>query len=70
MIFKKQKGKTINQFITEYRITKAKEYLKQKHEKLFEVALKVGYKDHNYFTRIFKKVTQMTPSEYRRKYWV
>ncbi len=68
VIFKAETKKTINQYLTEYRIEKAQEYLKQKHEKLYEIASKVGYKDHNYFTRTFKKITNMTPSEFREKY--
>lgn len=65
VLFKKETGKTVNQYITEYRIEKAKELLEDSTVKLYYVASEVGYTDQNYFTKIFKKVTNMTPSEYR-----
>ncbi|MGD8401533.1 MAG: AraC family transcriptional regulator, partial [Bacillota bacterium] len=43
--FKKSTGKTINEFITETRITKAKELLKDVQIKLYEVAAAVGFSD-------------------------
>jgi two-component system, response regulator YesN len=68
VIFKKETGKTINQYINEFRVEKSKELLKDKSIKLYDVATKVGFTDHNYFTKIFKKTTNMTPSEYKEKY--
>ncbi len=65
VLFKKETGNTLNQYITEFRIEKAKEILAGSTVKLYYVASKVGYTDQNYFTKIFKKVTNMTPSEYR-----
>jgi len=67
VFFKKETGKTINQYITEYRIKEAKELLKDQYVKMYEVSTSVGYTDQNYFTKIFKKVTHLTPSEYREK---
>lgn len=67
-IFKQATGKTLNQFITEYRIDKAKELLRNKQAKLVEIADAVGYTDANYFTRTFKKLVGITPSEYRDRY--
>lgn len=68
IVFKKETGKTINQCITEFRVEKAKELLKNKHIKLYEVATSVGYKDLTYFGKIFKKVIHLTPKEYREKH--
>ncbi|WP_026487436.1 response regulator transcription factor [Caldanaerobius polysaccharolyticus] len=65
--FKKQTGKTINKYITELRLYKAKELLKDQNIKIKDIAIKVGYSDENYFTKLFKKDTGLTPSEYRRK---
>lgn len=67
-VFKRNTGKTINKYITDYRIEKAVEILKESDTKLYEVAISVGFTDQNYFTKIFKKKFKMTPSEYRRKY--
>ena len=68
VIFKDFTGKTVNKYITEYRIMQAKELLKDSNIKMNDIALKVGYKDGNYFAKIFKKETGYTPSEYRRKF--
>lgn len=65
VLFKRETGNTLNQYITEFRIEKAKELLADSTVKLYYVAARVGYTDQNYFTKIFKKVTNMTPSEYR-----
>ena len=65
VLFKKETGKTLNQYITEFRMEKARELLEDSTVKLYYVAARVGYSDQNYFTKIFKKHTNMTPSEYR-----
>lgn len=65
--FKKSTGKTINEFITETRIEKAKELLKDDRIKLYEVATGVGWRDVNYFSTLFKRRLGCTPSEYREK---
>ncbi len=67
-IFKKETNKTINQFIREIRIEKAKELFLKSNYKIYDIANLVGYTDHNYFTKIFKKTTHMTPSEYKEKH--
>jgi two-component system response regulator YesN len=67
-IFKKKTEVTINEYLTEYRIEKAKELLRDGNSKLYEVATGIGYRDTNYFIRIFRKKTGVTPSEYREKF--
>jgi two-component system, response regulator YesN len=67
-IFKDQTGKTINTYITEYRISKAKKFLEDRNMKIIDVTAKVGYSDGNYFSKIFKKETGLTPSEYKKKF--
>jgi two-component system response regulator YesN len=67
-IFKENTGKTINKYISEYRLSKSKELLSDKNIKITDIASKVGYSDGNYFTKIFKKETGLTPSEYRKKF--
>ena len=47
------------------RIEHAKELLKQSNLAVSEVADMVGYQDASYFTSLFKKVTAVTPIEYR-----
>jgi Response regulator containing CheY-like receiver domain and AraC-type DNA-binding domain len=67
LLFKKETGKTINQYITEIRVEKAKEFLKDPRIKLYEVAEMVGYSDPNYFSKIFKKRIHLNPSDFREK---
>ncbi len=65
-IFKKEVGRTINQFIEEYRIKKAKQLLKNEDIKLSNISQMVGYSNAAYFISVFKKVTGISPSEYRK----
>jgi len=65
LIFKQDTGKTINQYITECRIDKAKKYLKDVRIKISDAGLKSGYEDNNYFAKVFRKHTGLSPSEYR-----
>lgn len=48
------------------RIETACIYLKQGYFKIYEIAYKVGFKDEKYFTKVFRKVMGMSPSEYRK----
>jgi two-component system response regulator YesN len=68
--FKKSTGKTVNEYIMEIRIEKAKELLKENRVKLYEIATNIGFNDSNYFSAIFKKYVGCTPSEFREKYYV
>ena len=65
LLFRKETGKTINQYITEVRIDKAKQYLKDYSMKLIKVAKNVGYGDAKYFTKVFEKTTGIKPKEFR-----
>jgi len=65
--FKKHTKKTINQYINECRIEMAKLHFGDKKLSFSEIAEKVGYSDQNYFTKVFKRIVKMTPSEYRSK---
>ena len=64
-LFKKKTGMTIGQYITECRVERAKQLLRDPRYKFYDIAEKVGYNDENYFARTFRKKTGMTPSEYR-----
>lgn len=65
VLFKNETGTTINQYLTEYRINKAKELLSARNNSLTDVASMVGYADVNYFSKIFKKLTNSSPSKYK-----
>ena len=63
LLFKKEMNMTINDYLTRYRMEKARELLTEGKHKLSEIAGLVGYQDQKYFSKIFKKVTGMNPSE-------
>ncbi len=67
VLFKQVTGKTINEYITQERMNKAKEFLSQTNIRLYDVCYRVGYFSPSYFSRIFKKYTGQTPGEYREK---
>lgn len=64
-LFKEKTGKTLNQYITEVRIEKSKELLLDKKLKISDIASSVGLKDRNYFAKLFRKITGITPSDYK-----
>lgn len=66
-IFRAHTGVSPGQYLTDLRIRRAKELLLQNPGYMSkEVALMVGYTDPLYFSRIFKKETGISPSEYRK----
>ncbi|WP_181646253.1 response regulator transcription factor [Paenibacillus anseongensis] len=64
-IFKQSTGKSFTEYVNQFRIEQAKQLLLQTHDKVYEIADKVGYKEYKYFVSIFKTYTGMTPTEYR-----
>lgn len=64
--FKKETGENVNKYIMHLRIEKAKHLLSDPKVKCKDVAINVGYKDLNYFTRIFKTAIGITPKEYQK----
>jgi two-component system response regulator YesN len=64
-MFTKELGKNYVDFLNEVRIEKAKGYLRDSGYKTYEIAELVGIKDAHYFSKLFKKYTGVTPSEYK-----
>lgn len=64
--FKKATGKTVANYINEYRIEKAAYLIKNTDSTISEISLRTGFGDANYFSRVFKKVIGKSPSEYRQ----
>lgn len=57
---------SFSDYLKNTRLEKAKELLTQSELNLSEISEAVGYSDISYFSRIFKKEFQVTPSKYRR----
>lgn len=66
-LFTKETGKNFVDYVNEVRIKKAKELLREDNYKYYEIAEMVGINDSHYFSKIFKKYTGITPSEYKRE---
>ena len=65
MVFSQQTGKTFIKYLTDFRMSKAKELLRCTGKRSSEISLEVGYKDPHYFSYLFKKTQGMTPTQYR-----
>lgn len=64
-LFKKEIGEGFYDFLSNYRIKKAKEILLTTNLKVYEIAKNVGYNDVITFGRTFKKITGTTPNNFR-----
>lgn len=67
-LFKNEGKIGLNEYLNHIRIEYAKSLLKDYDLNVKEISLEAGFKDSNYFCRIFRKKTERTPTEYRRQY--
>lgn len=63
--FKEATGYTLMEYVQYYRILMAKKLLRETDDTISEICIKTGYNSPAYFTKIFKKVTGHTPTEFR-----
>lgn len=64
-LFKQHFGESFVSFLTDYRIKRAVELLKTTGMSVKDIGKTVGYEDSNYFTKVFKRVMKVIPSEFR-----
>lgn len=67
-LFKKETGQNFVDYLTDLRIGKAKELLSGEDLSVQDVAEMVGYQDLKYFSKLFKKLTGVSPSDYKKLY--
>lgn len=65
-IFKKILNTSPQTYIAQYRINKACDLLKNSSYSISDISLMIGYKDYAVFQRYFKKVTGLSPNQYRK----
>jgi len=65
-MFKEQLGVNYIDFLTERRIEKAKRLMADPAKSMKEITFEVGYHDPNYFSKVFKKMCELSPTEYRK----
>ncbi|MFK3938363.1 AraC family transcriptional regulator [Alkalihalobacillus sp. NPDC078783] len=66
-IFKKAMGTSVNGYLINHRITKAKELLKRTNITITEIPHYIGMNSQQYFSTIFRQQTGSTPKQYRRE---
>ncbi|HEY8420337.1 MAG TPA: response regulator [Thermoclostridium sp.] len=64
-MFKKVTGETFIEYLTNQRMKKAAELLRDNSLKISDITEQVGYSSQSYFTKCFKKYYNVTPTEYR-----
>ncbi|MDQ8737298.1 response regulator transcription factor [Paenibacillus sp. LHD-38] len=57
-----------SEYLNRIRVEKAAELLQDDSSSIAEISGMVGYSDHSYFTKVFKKLTGLSPSHYRKQY--
>lgn len=67
-MFVKTTGKSPGSYVISLRLNKASELLTSTTEPVSEIAVRAGFSDSNYFSRLFKRHTGMTPRQYRTRY--
>lgn len=67
LLYKQETGETLFEYLTKVRIERAKELLRDPRNKFYEISGAVGYSDPSHFSKLFKKVTGLTPSAYREQ---
>ncbi len=65
-LIKENVGLSYSEYITAKRIQKAKELLEDERLSMEQIAEQTGFRDHFYFTKVFKKHTGITPGKYRK----
>lgn len=66
-IFKSETGYTFTNFLNIFRVEKSKKLLKNSNLSLLDVAVSVGFNSQNYYSSVFKKITNKTPLEYKQE---
>lgn len=67
-LFKKEVGQTFSEYLIQVRINQAKQSLIAADLSIMEVAEQVGYSDMKHFSKLFKKITGINPTEFRKLY--
>lgn len=66
-LFKSVTNKNVYEYILDCRMTRAKELLLKTREKIQDIGVSIGYDSAQSFTRVFRKYTGVSPSEYREE---
>ena len=65
-LFKQQTGETFKDYVMMEKMREAQKLLKNSRLSVSIIASKVGYDNFSHFSKMFKKITDQTPQEYRK----
>lgn len=63
--FKREYGESFNDFLNKTRVEAAKRLMNETDMRVYEIAFAVGFNDQHYFSKTFRRITGISPSEYR-----
>ena len=66
-LFKKRFGCCFTEYLLEYRIEKAKFYLQNSRKTISDIASETGFNSFSYFSKMFKRYTGITPTQYIKR---
>lgn len=66
--FKRLSGKTFTHFVNEYRIVHSCKLLSEGTDSITNICYESGFNNFSHFNRLFKKITHLSPSEYRKRF--
>ncbi|NLT48215.1 MAG: AraC family transcriptional regulator [Clostridiales bacterium] len=66
-LFKQEMGKSFTEYLTMLRLQEAKKLLRKTNLNLTNIAYQCGFEDQSYFSKVFRKVEGITPSQYRNQ---
>ena len=64
-LFKEEIGENFIDYITLNRLQQAKKMLQDRSLSIKEISVDCGYSDPNYFSKLFKRIVGLTPTEFR-----
>ena len=64
-LFREEAGQTLFSYINQVRVEKSKLFLMDPSISLASVAAMCGFEDQSYFTKVFRKITDLSPKQYR-----
>lgn len=66
-MFHEQTGRTFKEWLSRYRVDRARELLATTSLRTYEIAARVGYADYKYFSKTFKRLVGCSPGDYRNR---
>lgn len=67
-LMKKETGRSAVKYITQIKIERAKKLIRDSGMRVGEISEMLGFADSDYFSKVFKKMTGLSPREYREAY--